>query len=59
VMMLYWHRHVDEWPDADYRRRRNLLLAWMDHLDALLARTGAPLEAYGWTVSPVGVWGKV
>jgi len=58
-LMLYWQRHVDEWPDDDYRRRRDLLLAWMDYLDALLARTGDPLEAYGWTVRPVGIWRRV
>src|SRR4051794_24613002 len=35
---------------AECRRRRDLLLAWRDYLDALLARTGDPLQAYGWTV---------
>src|SRR5436305_14528303 len=37
VMMLYWQRHIHRWRKPEYRRRRDLLLAWMDYRDAALA----------------------
>jgi hypothetical protein len=59
VMMLHWHQRVRRWSNHKHRRRRDRLLAAMARLDAALIRTGDPLEVYGWTVGPQGIWRRV
>jgi len=59
VCMLFLQVHAEEWSDAEWIRRRDLLCRSIDTAHAALQAVGMTWEQAGWGCTAEGDWSRI